>query len=227
MRYQAILLDADGTMVDSEQVVVNSLAAALQEMQFPPPDDFLKELALRGTSQQVVDFLGISDAQAAIACWNRHWQALMPQCKLYPGIEETLYALKAAGIRLGLVTSRSNYECDADPSLMRLAPLFEARVCVDDVARPKPDPEPIRLCLERMGVSPENALYVGDSPPTVKAPALQAQLSRWRCGDADWERTFPPITIWRAPRIFAKSPKALKPAGLTGQKNCSSSLRRG
>ena len=124
MRYQAILWDVDGTMVDSEPIVAASLAAALKELGRPAPDRHLQELAMYGTSRQVMDALNLSDPEAGLQCWNRHWTDMLALSRLFPGVEDALNALRRAGVRLGVVTSRARYELDADPALRPLRSLF-------------------------------------------------------------------------------------------------------
>jgi pyrophosphatase PpaX len=46
---------------------------------------------------------------------------------------------------------------------------FDAAVCADESPRNKPSPDPIMLCLEQLGVSPGDAVYVGDSPADIQA----------------------------------------------------------
>ena len=49
-----------------------------------------------------------------------------------------------------------------------LAGMFETQVFCEDCERRKPDPEPLRLAVGRLGISPAEAAYVGDSPEDVE-----------------------------------------------------------
>lgn len=68
MQYKGVLWDVDGTLVDSERAVVESLADALAEMGYPEPSPELRELAMRGTSMDVLRAIGHPDPQAGLAC---------------------------------------------------------------------------------------------------------------------------------------------------------------
>ena len=86
-----------------------------------------------------------------------------------PGARELLPALRAAGVRLALVTSGPDTwarECLVD---LGLYDLFEVRVTAEDVTRGKPDPEGYRLALTRLGLDPAEAFAVEDSPTGVAA----------------------------------------------------------
>lgn len=182
MSYKAILWDVDGTLVDSQCAVIGSLADALAEMGYPPPSPELCELAMRGTSLEVLRAIGHPDLQAGLACWNRHWLSDAHRSERFPGAAEAVAALHAAGVRQALVTSRTALECDGDRALSPIAPLLDARVCVEDTRRHKPDPEPIRCALDRLGVAPRDALYVGDSPTdaaSARAAGVDFALAQW------------------------------------------------
>jgi HAD superfamily hydrolase (TIGR01509 family) len=78
-----------------------------------------------------------------------------------PGAVGTLEKLTGQGLRLAVV---SNWDCSLPLHLSRLDldRLFSTVVTSADVGRPKPDPAPFRLALERLDVQPERALHVGD-----------------------------------------------------------------
>lgn len=182
MRYKGILWDVDGTLVDSKRAVVESLADALAELGYPPPSDELRELAMRGTSMDVLRAIGHADLAGGLACWNRHWLSDAHRSPVFDGAAETVAALRALGVRQAIVTSRTVPECEGDPALAPLMANFDARVCVEDTARHKPDPEPVRLSLARLGLRPDEALYVGDSPTdalAAHAAGVDFALAQW------------------------------------------------
>jgi putative hydrolase of the HAD superfamily len=91
------------------------------------------------------------------------------------GALEVLGALRARGLRLGLIT-----DCTAEAPLLwpesPLAPLFDTAVfsCVEHVK--KPDPAIYRIACERLGVTPQECLYVGDGSSRELTGARQAGM---------------------------------------------------
>ena len=77
--------------------------------------------------------------------------------------------MRAAGRRLGIVTSKSADTTQMAFKAVGLREHFEVVVTASDTAEHKPSPIPLRLCLERMGASADDALYVGDSPVDIEA----------------------------------------------------------
>ncbi len=111
------------------------------------------------------DILGALDAMPAdertraLAVIEEHEQAAAADSRLSEGARELLDFLAATGVRIGVVTrnSRRSVETFSEKHAIR----FDAVVTRED-APPKPSPEPLRLALDRMGVAPREAIYVGD-----------------------------------------------------------------
>ena len=182
MRYPVLLLDVDGTLVNSEAALYASLDDTMKELGLPAPTPEIRELAMHGTSEQVFERAGARDPETAVRVWNRLYSQIPTQ--LYPGIRDALDALHGMGCRLGLVTSRTHTECAMDPTLAPLLTLMEIQVCVEDTSEHKPSPRPILYAAERLRVSPREILYVGDSPTDAQSAAaagVDFALARWGC----------------------------------------------
>lgn len=188
MRYKAILFDVDGTLTDSESLLVNSLTKAMNALGLPRPDIDLHALAMRNPKRRVLETLGAADVDSALECWNRILQEMLPDSKLFPGAAEAVRALHDRGCVLGVVTARTGAETDADPAMIPIAPLFTVRACAEDTAEHKPHPAPLLHCLERLGLEPKDALYVGDSPTdglAAHAAGMDFALALWGCAPGE------------------------------------------
>lgn len=98
-----------------------------------------------------------------------HWPAILDESVLvYPGIGATLEMLKSAGVRLGICTA-SRGESFQPLEQAGLLDYFEEIVTARDVARRKPHPEGILLCMERMGIGAAETLYIGDTVADIQA----------------------------------------------------------
>jgi HAD superfamily hydrolase (TIGR01549 family) len=99
----------------------------------------------------------------------REWpRVLRSHGKVSEGVAQTLDALKRLGIALGIVSG-------ARPEVLELLreagilDRFDSIVLAADVSRRKPDPEGIVKCLRQLGVAPDCAVYVGDTPIDIQA----------------------------------------------------------
>jgi len=79
----------------------------------------------------------------------------------FPGVPETLEELRGRKILMGVISNRKRLVPAVKSS--GLGRFFHTLVGMDDVSRPKPDPEPVRVALKRMGRNPQKALMAGDS----------------------------------------------------------------
>ncbi len=82
----------------------------------------------------------------------------------FPGVKETLAALKAQELPLMIVTSKFSATCLRGIRCLGLEPYIDGIIGADAVTKPKPDPEPSRKALERLGLPGEQVLIVGDTP---------------------------------------------------------------
>jgi HAD superfamily hydrolase (TIGR01509 family) len=184
----AILFDLDGTLVDSYALYLEAYRRALEPRlgRRPVLEDFVRH---RPSSE--LHFLRQWVGGAAEEChreMQRHYRDLHgTHCEgLYEGVREMLTALRAGGVRLGIVTGKGRVTWEDTHEQLDLGD-FEVVVTEDDVERPKPHPAGLQLALETMGISPAEAIYVGDSVTDMEA----GRAAGMRIGAALWPKTAP------------------------------------
>jgi pyrophosphatase PpaX len=116
-----------------------------------------------------------------------------------PSVPGTLEELKRAGKKTAILTgSKRGF---VEPVLARegIASLVDLLVCLDDVTRHKPDPEPVHRALESLSLSPERAIMVGDSGKDIQmgrnagiATVLYLPEKNLRFYAPDWLASFGP-----------------------------------
>ena len=101
---------------------------------------------------------------------------------LHPGILPMLSGLKERGIRIGLITNCFSEEAKLIRE-SKLYPCFDAHCLSWEEGVRKPDPAIYRTCLRRLGIAPENCLYVGDGGSqeleAARALGMQAVQATW------------------------------------------------
>ncbi|WP_405137063.1 HAD family hydrolase [Nocardia sp. NBC_01388] len=170
-RLDAVLWDMDGTLLDSEKlwdIAVRELAGELgHEM-----DDAMRHalIGASGPNAMRIMFtgLGLDPTPAAITEageWieRRVIELFQDPVPWRPGAADALATMKAAGIPMALVTNtkRSLTEYGLD-TLDR--GYFHATVCADEVPEGKPAPDVYLRAAELLGVAPEHAVAIEDSP---------------------------------------------------------------
>jgi pyrophosphatase PpaX len=99
--------------------------------------------------------------------------------RIFPGVRPVLRELRHRGMRLPIVSSRRLQPLLRGLAASGLRPYFDVVVGLDTVHAPKPDPEGLLLALERLGVPPSRAVYVGDRGIDLEA-ARRAGATGWR-----------------------------------------------
>ena len=89
--------------------------------------------------------------------------------RCYDDVPDVIAALAERGHPLAVVTSKASPIARQSLEFVGLDDFFPIVVGYDDTARHKSDPEPVRVALSRLGVSPDHAVFVGDSPHDVLA----------------------------------------------------------
>ncbi len=194
----AALFDFDGTLVDTTELIYQSMRHATGEIL---GREIPRETLLANVGQPLPRQMEIIDAERAEALLEsyrlhnqEHHDALIGE---FPGVEESLGRLRAAGIRVAVVTSKRRFSVEmALESFPGLGEVVDRFVTMEDTTEHKPDPEPLLKGLEFLGdVPPEEAAYVGDSPFDVaaaKAAGVTSVAVSWGAFSEDTLREVEP-----------------------------------
>jgi len=103
-------------------------------------------------------------AEELVRVYREHNEPLHDDLVAFEGIEGVLERLKSERRRLGIVTAKRRRTVDLAFSLLPLERYFDTVVTAEQTKQHKPHPEPVLAALERLGSSPDEAAFVGDSP---------------------------------------------------------------
>lgn len=166
---KAILFDFDGTLLDTNELIIKTFMYVLGE-RFPgqySTQDCLKFIgpSLKETFEELAP--GESDIlESKYREWNiAHHDQLVKQ---YDAVVETLEKLKSFGIRLVIVSTKQRAGIERGLRVLKAEHLFEFYIGVDDVTNVKPHPEPILLALKRLGLEKEEVIMVGDNSHDIE-----------------------------------------------------------
>lgn len=179
---KTILFDVDGTLIDTEEIIIQSLQETLE-----------KELDLTKTAEELKFVLGIPGKEAVkqlveterdyfLEQWSLRLDQLSPQAKLFDQVKSLLEELKKMDYNLGVVTSKTKNDMDESLDRFQLHSYFDAVVTTSDTKKHKPNAAPILKALEIINEEPEHAMYVGDSVYDF----LSAQNSGVQFALAEW-----------------------------------------
>lgn len=173
--WRGVLFDLDGTLLDTAPdfiVVLNAMLTDRGRAALPAQE--IRAVVSNGARALVALAFGGTPGEAEFEALNtelrdRYARHLAVHTRLFPGLDDILRRLEAAGIPWGIVTNK--------PSLYTL-PLLEALdlrarcasvVCPDQVTHTKPHPEPMYKACAEIGIAAGDCLYVGDHERDIAA----------------------------------------------------------
>jgi phosphoglycolate phosphatase-like HAD superfamily hydrolase len=179
----AVLFDLDGTLMDSDDQVVESLALRLQRLGWRHPFRSARCLVMAAETplnglMTLLDALGL-DAPL-LGMWARsrglRGGSTQPNHRLMEGADVMLAELEQR-YRLVVVTTRGRRDAEAFLAQHALGGLFETVVTRESTRRLKPHPEPIRRAAGQLGIPVARCVMVGDTTMDVKSARRAGALA--------------------------------------------------
>lgn len=164
MKYKAILYDLDGTLLDTADMNIVTLQRIIREELGVERSCAELRYSFAQPGMKTIRDLGVADVEGVYARWVRYVNEFPHPAAPYPGAVEALAELHARGVLQGVVSSKKRRQYEIDFIAQGLDRYMSAAVLEEDTPNHKPDPEPLILCLERLGATADEALYVGDTP---------------------------------------------------------------
>lgn len=167
---QAVLFDVDGTLLDTTEFIYGGFDHTLAAHGHTPVER-ARYARVMGKPLDVCYVELAPDGDPALLCeTHRTWQAGNLHLSVaYPEADAVLRTLRDAGLRLAAITSRSRRTSVHTLELAGLTGYLDLVLSAEDATAIKPDPAPLRLALERLGVAPAAAVMVGDTDADILA----------------------------------------------------------
>ncbi|NHI00794.1 HAD family hydrolase [Oceanimonas sp. MB9] len=167
MKYELVIFDWDGTLMDSVARIVSCMQAAALDCEQPVPTDeavrHIIGLSLYKAFPILFGELSQAESDALLLAYRRHYLELnTTPSPLFAGAADTLAGLHQGGYRLAVATGKQRVGLDRVLDETGLGHLFHA-LRGSDQARSKPDPLMLAQILDELSLAPEQAVMVGDS----------------------------------------------------------------
>jgi len=170
----AVIFDLDGTLLDTVPDLHAAVCAMLEDLGRPAlPEEAIRCYVGRGIANLVKRSLADSleaaedDSPApaeALASFRRHYaRENGRRAQLFPGVLEGLQAIRAQGLPMAVATNKSDAFTRPLLEMTGLAGFFSVVVSGDSLPKHKPDPMSLVWTCGRLGVSPADTLFIGDS----------------------------------------------------------------
>jgi HAD superfamily hydrolase (TIGR01509 family) len=217
-KLRAVILDIDGTLVDSNDAHAQAFVDAGEEMGIVVRFQEVRRLIGMGGDRLIPRVFGFEqESERGEELEERKGrifrERFLPTIQPMPGTRELLERLRDEGLELVVATSASQDDLAGLLERAGVSDLIEQSTSAGDVEETKPAPDPVESALEKAGCEPTEAVMIGDTPYDVEA-ASQAGVAiiGVRCGGWNTEELRGAAAVYEDPadllRQFERSPLA-------------------
>jgi phosphoglycolate phosphatase len=165
-RYELIVFDWDGTLMDSAGAIVRAIQASARDLGLPEPSEARARhvigLGLQEALSYAVPELDPSAYPLMVERYRHHYLSADHQLELFPGSFELVEGLAGSGRFLGVATGKSRKGLDRALAHSGLGGFFHATRCADE-CHSKPHPQMLEEVMAECGVLPGRTLMIGDT----------------------------------------------------------------
>lgn len=172
-RVTTVLIDVDGTLLDSNAAHAQAWAQALQEHGINTDESRIRPLIGMGGDKLLPAVAkveaGSSRGRAMTSRKQELFDALLPRLLPTRGARALVEHLRRHGLEIVIATSAGGDEVSGLLQRAGIDDLIPKRTSSDDVDDSKPDPDVVKAALARAGATPDEAVFIGDTPYDIEA----------------------------------------------------------
>lgn len=169
MKIHTILFDLDGTLIDTNELIIASFLYTFEHFQLPITRE--ETLSFIGPSlKDTFDKVDPARSEEMIQVYRDHnLHHHDNYVEAYPHVVETLKRLKETNIKLGIVTTKMRPGVNMGLKLVGLEELFDTVITLGEVTHAKPHPEPIIKAMNELDANVSSTLMVGDNSHDIES----------------------------------------------------------
>ena len=204
-KIRGIILDIDGTLVDSNDAHAKAWVEALAEQGINASFDDVRKRIGMGGDKLLPEVAGISeDTPKGKAISERRGEIFkseyLPRLKAFPRVRDLLLRMHGDGLKLIVASSAKDDELKPLLKIAGAADLIEEKVSSDDAEESKPDPDIIHAALNSADFSADEAVMLGDTPYDLEAASKAGvRMIAFRSGGWDDAHLAGAIAIYDGP----------------------------
>ena len=189
-RINTVLFDFDGTLMDTNDLICESWRYTVKTLTGRSmTDDEIRQSLGEILTDSMRRIMPEIDTERAVSLYRDYQHDIyLDRIKLFDGSEEVLRELRAAGYKTALVTSRLKSSTERGLAHFGIDSLFDAVLTASDTEIFKPDPTPIYIILDKLGMRPEDAALIGDTKHDIEAGLAAGVFTVL----VDWSFALPP-----------------------------------
>jgi len=187
-RYRAVILDMDGTLIDSNAAHVKAWVDVLREFGHEVSEQDIRPYIGMGGDNLLPAAVKISkESEEGKKISERRGEifksSYLPDLKPFPEVRPLLERMKQDGLRLVIATSSPEDEVAKAIEIVGIEDLLEDATSASDAGKSKPDPDVVQAALDRLKLSAGEVVMLGDTPYDIQAAGkVGIQVIAFRCG---------------------------------------------
>jgi HAD superfamily hydrolase (TIGR01549 family) len=171
---RGVLLDVDGTLLDSNDAHARAWIDALSEEGFNVEPQHVRDRIGKGGDKLLLELTGLGEASPRGKRIADRRQAIFKEryladCRPFPEVRPFVERMKREGLRLVVATSASKEELDDLLAAANVSDLLQQKTTSDDAERSKPDPDILEAAIRRAELPRALLVMLGDTPYDVQA----------------------------------------------------------
>ncbi len=173
-KIRGVILDVDGTLVDSNDAHAKSWVEAMAEYGYDVPYEKVRPLIGMGGDKVLPETIGVDkDSELGKKISQRRAQIFkeryLPTVRAFPQADELLRRMRSEGLKLAVASSAQPDELKALLSKVGASDLIEEESSAKDAQSSKPDPDIVHVTLQRIGLPADEVVMLGDTPYDIEA----------------------------------------------------------
>ena len=216
---RGVLLDVDGTLVDSNAAHARSWVDTLAEIDYEVSFDVAWPMIGMGGDKLLPSLAGIeSDSPEGKKLSERRWEIFereyIPRLRPMPGARDLVQRLSDDGLKLIVATSAAGHELGALLEAAGVADLIDGATSSSDAEDSKPDPDIVQAAVRQSRFDPDDLIMIGDTPYDVQAAlGAHVKLVGLLCGGWSAQELSGAVAIYEHPADllswYSRSPDLL------------------
>ena len=182
MKTTAVLLDVDGTLINSNEAHSRAWVDVGREAGFQIHYEDIRPLIGMGSDKVLPKLTGLEiDSPEGERLAKRHGEIYreryLPHLRVFHGTHAMLERMGDAGLTLVIATSAGKEDLRAMLEHAKLAHLVDDKTSSSDVEASKPDPDIVQAALKKAKVGADQAIFLGDTPYDIEASTRELRLA--------------------------------------------------
>ena len=208
---RGVILDVDGTLVDSNDAHTSAWVEALQRGGYNVPREKVRRLIGMGADNLLPEAITVEKESEEGKHLSDTWSEIFKEdylhgLKAFPRTRELLERMRKDGLKLVVASSAKDEMLRTLLDIAGATDLIEGKTSSDDAENSKPEPDIVKAALDKLGMGANEVLMLGDTPYDIEAAGkLGIGVVALRCGgftDVDFERA---VAIYDDPEDLLKN----------------------